>query len=286
MYIVQRIDLSHNLRYLYFDHVTENLSDAVSYMITKVLSSTPNDRCWIDLHDGIFYHQTSITPEYNKNTLFDHSRQGVSYPNTWDSLQKYLEWQQCVILGWADIEIIAIEVTEMSSVKIAKLKASVDQWGNVPYDEDEDDEVDEVEVDEASSSLEDEVEETPPSPSPFFKKLNITHYATAGIYADRIPRAIRLARHNPLGPEAFVYRPKRTPVKSVTGQPIEISPSLKAALSRIISDDVIVTTEQISITTWKSLDFCSIFKLLEESIVYQYDEDKYLMLIHVDAESG
>ena len=134
MYIVQQTDISNCLRYLHFDHVTENLSNAVQYMINEVLSLTPNDCCWIDLHDGKFYYQTSTTPEYTMyNTLFD-QRQSGDYPDTWEALQKYLETHS-VDLGWSDRGCTVFEIVEMSSAEIAKSKATVDpKYGNVRLD--------------------------------------------------------------------------------------------------------------------------------------------------------
>lgn len=133
-------------------------------------------------------------------------------------------------------------------------------------------------------------EHSPPDPSPFFKEVNITHYVTSNIYADRIPRAFKgIDREErssiPLSPEDFIYNPKRATVKSVAGKPIQVSPLLEAALARIATDTVVVTKQYISIYKWNSLKFCSIFGL-QQTNVYQYDEDKYIMLIYVDAESG
>jgi hypothetical protein len=135
MYIVQRFDVSNNLRYFDFGHEAESRSEVANYLLEKVLSRTPNDVCWVDVHDGKFYHQTSTTPVYtNFNTLFDQrSGDQTVYPDTWESLETYLQ-DHCVNLGWACRGCTELKIVELSADEIATFKASVDpKWGNVPY---------------------------------------------------------------------------------------------------------------------------------------------------------
>lgn len=142
MFIVQQTDISNCLRFFNFNSVSESLSGAAENMLNGVLSRTPNDCCWVDLHEGKFYHQTSTTPKYTVyNTLFDQRDGSAAFPDTWESLLTYLQ-THCVDLGWADRGSTEVKIVELSPEQIAKFRATVvPVWGNVPYSAEEQDQM-------------------------------------------------------------------------------------------------------------------------------------------------